>query len=171
MDPYRDPPPYGGEDVSYIYQNDYWYNDGTYVAKWATLGGIFFLFSALLVFGYIHAHRRMKKGLAPLAYHKWLVPRNRRMRFDPAYRNRYMPSPMNREQDGYAMSGYAPPPPVHDRTGENTPAYLPPRGASKVNPNQADYAAIPPPGAPPIRNDEAPLYPAPVAALDNRRAD
>ncbi len=33
------------------------------------------------------------------------------MRFDPTYQNRYMTYPMNREQDGYAMNGYAPPPP------------------------------------------------------------
>lgn len=33
------------------------------------------------------------------------------MRFDPSYQNQYMAYPVNREQDGYAMHGYAPPPP------------------------------------------------------------
>jgi hypothetical protein len=33
------------------------------------------------------------------------------MRFDPNYQNQYMAYPINREQDGYAMNGYAPPPP------------------------------------------------------------
>lgn len=33
------------------------------------------------------------------------------MRFDPRYQNQYMAYPVNREQDGYAMNGYAPPPP------------------------------------------------------------
>lgn len=34
------------------------------------------------------------------------------MQFDPRYQDRYMVYPMNpREQDGYAMNGYAPPPP------------------------------------------------------------
>jgi hypothetical protein len=34
------------------------------------------------------------------------------MQFDPMYQNRYMAHPMHpREQDGYAMNGYAPPPP------------------------------------------------------------
>lgn len=80
----------------------------------------------------------MKKGLAPLAYHRvsrtittrgqkhmqkkrladerdlipqWLVPRRQRMQYDPMYQNRYMGYPMNGQQDGYAMNGYAPPPP------------------------------------------------------------
>lgn len=33
------------------------------------------------------------------------------MHLDPTYQNRYQAYPMNREQDGYAMNGYAAPPP------------------------------------------------------------
>lgn len=123
------------------------------------------------------------------------------MQYDPTYQNQYIAHPMNREQDGYAMNGYAPPPPgmscpfpspssslgaftvsspctsdclpltivpVYDRNHEDTPAYLPPEGASKVNPDQGDYAAVPPPGAPPVRDDHAPAYPAPVAGSSAR---
>jgi hypothetical protein len=57
---------------------------------------------------------------------------------------------------------------VYDRNQENAPAYLPPQGASKVNPDQGDYASVPPPGAPPLRNDDAPAYPAPVAGRSGR---
>lgn len=110
----------------------------------------------------------------PLAYHRWLVPKRQRMQFDPAYQNnRYTAYPVNgagsREQDGgYAMNGYAPPPPVYDHNQENAPMYLPPEGASKVNPDQGDYAAVPPPGVPPVRNDDAPAYPAHVAGSSGR---
>lgn len=33
------------------------------------------------------------------------------MQFAANYQNNYMAYPVNREQDGYAMNGYAPPPP------------------------------------------------------------
>ena len=42
----------------------------SYVIKWAVFGG---LMAACLLFffgGYIHAKQRMKKGLAPLSYHR-----------------------------------------------------------------------------------------------------
>lgn len=58
---------------------------------------------------------------------------------------------------------------VYDNSNENAPAYLPPDGASKVNPDQGDYAAVPPPGAPPTRNDDLPAYPAPVAGSSGRQ--
>jgi hypothetical protein len=57
---------------------------------------------------------------------------------------------------------------AYDRNQENAPAYLPPQGASKVNPDQGDYASVPPPGAPPLRNDDAPAYPTPVAGSSGR---
>jgi hypothetical protein len=118
---------------------------------------------------------------------QWLVPRRQRMQFDPRYQNQYNGQPMDREQAGYAMNGYAAPPPgmstclfpspllplilvpVYDRNHENVPAYLPPQGASKANPDQGDYASVPPPGAPPMRYDEAPAYPAPVAGSSARQ--
>ena len=129
------------------------------------------------------------------------------MQFDPSYQNRYMAYPMNpREQDGYPMNAYAPPPPgmlhlffsclqyalhpasiwvisslatylqihpltslaVYEHNYQNTPAYVPPQGASKVNPDQHDYAAIPPPGAPPARNYDAPTYKPPAAGSSAR---
>ena len=57
---------------------------------------------------------------------------------------------------------------VYDRNQENAPAYLPPLGASKVDPDQGDYAAVPPPGAPLARNHDVPAYPAPVAGSSER---
>ncbi|KAF7511475.1 hypothetical protein GJ744_004664 [Endocarpon pusillum] len=159
--------PLDNEDV--IYDGDGWYSTNGYIIKWSIIGAIILSFVLFLVLGYFHAQRRMKKGLRPLAYHRWLVPRSQRMRFDPTYQNQYMVYPMNREQDGYAMNGYAPPPPVYDRNNENAPTYLPPEGASKVNPDQGDYAAIPPPGAPPLRNDDAPAYPGAVAGSSARQ--
>jgi hypothetical protein len=41
-----------------------------YIIKWAVIGAIFVAFLAFFLGGYLHAKSRMKKGLAPLAYHR-----------------------------------------------------------------------------------------------------
>lgn len=45
-----------------------------YTIKWAVIGGIFVLFFIFLLAGYVHAQKRMKKGLRPLAYHRVCSP-------------------------------------------------------------------------------------------------
>jgi hypothetical protein len=41
-----------------------------YAVKWAIIAAIFLIFSLYFVGGYLHAQRRMKRGLPPLAYHR-----------------------------------------------------------------------------------------------------
>jgi hypothetical protein len=41
-----------------------------YIIKWAVIGAIFVACLAFFLGGYLHAKSRMKKGLAPLAYHR-----------------------------------------------------------------------------------------------------
>ncbi|ETN37109.1 uncharacterized protein HMPREF1541_08099 [Cyphellophora europaea CBS 101466] len=117
----------------------------SYVIKWAVFGG---LMAACLLFffgGYIHAKQRMKKGLAPLSYHRWMIPRRQRIAFHAAHPN--LPNPYIQRQwytPGYGMhpvNHYGPPPPQYG-TPEWLPAYAPPADGSnvnahKTNPNQA----------------------------------
>jgi hypothetical protein len=51
--------------------SDWWWTSPVaYAVKWAVIAGIFVLFFLFCLAGYLHAQRRMKKGLAPLAYHR-----------------------------------------------------------------------------------------------------
>ncbi len=92
---------------------------------------------------------------------QWLVTRNQRARFDPPPQNNFS---FYRQQDGYAMHGYAPPPPAYNPDAENVPAYTPPEGASKINPTQ-NYADIPPVGPPPSHSQSGPSPKAPEIAV------
>ena len=50
---------------------DWWWTSPTaYAVKWGIIAGIFILFLVFFLGGYLHAQRRMKRGLAPLGYHR-----------------------------------------------------------------------------------------------------
>lgn len=123
----------------------WWYSSTALAIKWCIVVAIFLIFIIWFVGGYWHAQRRMKKGLAPLAYHRWLLPRRQRARFDPSLQNEYQ---YRAAQDGYAMHGWAPPPPAYNAEMAPPPTYQPPVGASKVNPSQNAYTVPPPVGEP-----------------------
>lgn len=109
---------------------------------------LIFIGIALLLFGaYFHAQRRIRKGLQPLAYHRWLVTR-RRYRATPFRQNNYtyyQQDPAYPPQQGYPMQNmgggyhgpaeFQPPPPAYGNW-EAPPVYQPPQGASKVAANQ-----------------------------------
>jgi len=134
----------GGASTASI-AGPWWWSSQAYAVKWGIIGGIFVVFLALFLGGHWHAQRRIKKGLQPLPYHRWLLTRSQRARFASPRQNNFS---FYRQQDGYAMHGYAPPPPAYNRDADNAPAYTPPQGASKINPSQ-NYAEMPPPGSPP----------------------
>lgn len=98
------------------------------------------LASILLFFlgGYIHAKRRMRKGVPLLAYHRWMVHRSVRYQYQQPVYNPYNGNAVHDPyQEGYAMHGYAPPPPAYHRYGDAPPAYAPnPAGASKAMADQ-----------------------------------
>lgn len=50
-----------------------------YAIKWAIVSLMFVFFLVFFVGGYFHAQRRIKKGLPPLRYHRWFLPRRQRM--------------------------------------------------------------------------------------------
>lgn len=137
--------------------------DGYYV-RYAVIAAIFAVIVLILIFAHFHAQRRIKKGLQPLAYHRWLV--RRRNPYPPqntyAY---YQPNTQQQPPPGqaYPMNGYygahgappggvegqqgwAPPPPAYGQhTWDTPPNYAPPTGASKAAPDQNvnDLSAIP----------------------------
>jgi len=143
--------------------NWWWTSPTAYAIKWGIIAGIFVVFIAIFLGSHYHAQRRMKRGLAPLGYHRWLVTRSQRSRFEAPAQDDFSFYPA---QDGYAMHGYVPPPPAYNPDGDNVPAYTPPEGASKANPSQ-NYAEIPPPGPPPSNSnsEEGPSHKAPAVVI------
>ncbi|KAL0257531.1 hypothetical protein SLS55_008345 [Diplodia seriata] len=144
-------------DDDYVYDS-FWFSQTGIIIKYVIFGTSLFIFLVWFIGGYIHAQRRMKKGLAPLAYHKWLVPRYQRARFEPQLQgvvyyqyHGQQPQYYAAGQNGYPMQGYQEPPPLYNQ--DMPPTYQPPPGASKADPQQhygppsPQYA--PPPGPPP----------------------
>ncbi|KAB5578691.1 hypothetical protein GE09DRAFT_1214845 [Coniochaeta sp. 2T2.1] len=122
--------------VSRDYYDEYysfWYTRTGVILKWSLFWGILLLFSAYMIGGYIHAKKRMAKGLPLLRYHRWLVPRRVRAQYDPGYAAyAYPPAPQysayynNQQQQGggggsYQM--YPMPPPVYDPNAPRPPVY------------------------------------------------
>lgn len=55
---------------------NYWgcYSYTSYVIKWIVFGALIGICLLFFIIGYVHAKQRMKKGLAPLAYHRVRTP-------------------------------------------------------------------------------------------------
>ncbi|CZT19468.1 uncharacterized protein RCC_05319 [Ramularia collo-cygni] len=119
-------------DDDYDDYNDSWYwSDTGYTVRYVI---VFVILTALLLFflgGYLHARKRMKKGLQPLSYHRWMV--KSRYRQPQYYQN--APPPQ-----GYPMYAYPPAqqevPPAYYQHAPPPPAYSPPEGASKAMADQ-----------------------------------
>jgi len=114
------------EDVD-ISGYNWWYTPTAYAVKWSALLALFVIFFLWITLGYYHARRRIKAGLKPLSYHKWLVPRSQREPQPPQNaRSYYAPG-------SFGMQGQQPaePPPVYSNT-DMPPTYQPPEGGSKV---------------------------------------
>ncbi|TAQ84744.1 hypothetical protein B7494_g6929 [Chlorociboria aeruginascens] len=150
----------------------FWWTTTGQIVKWSVFFGLLAILIAYLVIGHIHAKRRIKKGLAPLAYHKWLLSREDRAKFDPTFQGSstyYYPD----GQQPYGMPMHRMPPPVYDPHSMPPPGYQHPPGATKVDPSQftttrrEDGEATPaydaPSGPPPTRREgeESPAYDAP----------
>ncbi|KAK3986892.1 hypothetical protein QBC44DRAFT_131685 [Cladorrhinum sp. PSN332] len=163
------------EDSCYV---PFWNTKTGIIVKWSLFLG-FLIFSGLyLLIGYIHAKKRIQKGLAPLGYHRFLVPRATLARVDPRYRfpqaniRPYAPN----GQQAYDMYS-VPPPPVYDPNAARPPMYMyePPVGSTKVDYNQQLPSAQQQPGAAPSQEHvqyAAPLGPPPPpVALSTQQQD
>ncbi|KAK7744086.1 hypothetical protein SLS53_003604 [Cytospora paraplurivora] len=155
-------------DNDFTYDDDtivpFWYTSTGHIVRWVIFLCILVLFLAYVLGGYIHAKKRMRKGLPPLAYHRWLVPRHELARVDPRYalppqhpmyaaaaanntNYHYRPGYQNQYDPSYNMqSNMPPPPPMYDPNAPRPPMYEAPQGGTKMAPNQ-EYEA--PPGPPP----------------------
>lgn len=136
----------------------YWYTREGLIVKWSIFLGLMVFITLYITIGYIHAKKRIRKGLVPLAYHRWLVSRAELARVDPRYAypqatyTNYRPGYYQQYPPGYNMQNMPPPPPMYDPSAPRPPMYDGPQGGSKLAPTQ-DYEA-PPPGPPPAqRND------------------
>lgn len=117
-----------------------------YGVRYAIIALIFIAIALLLFGAYFHAQRRIRKGLPPLAYHRWLISRRRRATPYPQQNNYayyQQHDPAYPPQQGYPMQNmgnhgnaeFQPPPPAYGNW-EAPPVYQPPQGASKVAANQ-----------------------------------
>lgn len=109
--------------------------------RYAIVAVVFGVVVVFLFFSYFHAQRRLRKGLAPLSYHRWLV--SRRQYGSYPSQNQY-PHYNGPPQQGYPMNGwwnqqpaqqFQPPPPAYNQM-DAPPVYQPPAGASKAMANQ-----------------------------------
>ncbi|KAK3675731.1 hypothetical protein LTR78_004372 [Recurvomyces mirabilis] len=140
----------GYGDDGYGYGSGY---DG-YESWWWTPAGmavryviVALLFASVLLFfvgGYYHARRRLRKGLPPLRYHRWLV-RQHILNSQQQYGRHQNPP------NAYQMENYAPPPPAYNHAEMPPPVYQPPQGASKIMADQS-YVHVQP--LPPVPTQE-----------------
>lgn len=107
------------EDGLYV---PFWYTKTGIIVKWSLFLGFLAILFAYLILGYMHAKRRIRRGLLPLAYHRWLVSRSDLARVDPRYGRYYQPD--YRAQADYSSAGMVPlPPPVYDANAPRPPKY------------------------------------------------
>lgn len=121
---------------------------------------LFLLIFLYFIGGYWHARRRLRKNLAPLPYHRWMVKRHLYPRpgqyysygpqahgvpmyAHPHYQNNGPPQQFPQHPDYYGMQGssHAPPPPAYHAGDAPPPVYQPPQGGSKVAADQS-YAEV-----------------------------
>lgn len=115
----------------------FWNTRTGVIVKWSLFLAFIVFISLYLLIGHIHARKRVQKGLAPLAYHRFLVPRSTLAQVDPRFR---YPQPnitsyRSNGQQIYDMHAM-PPPPVYDPNAARPPMYEPPAGATKTDANQ-----------------------------------
>ncbi|RDW73234.1 hypothetical protein BP6252_07141 [Coleophoma cylindrospora] len=137
----------------------FWYTREGQIIRWSIFFGLFGLLFLYMIIGYWHAKSRIKKGLPPLAYHRWLLNRETRARYDPSYVNpsMYYQQEFQPQYGYYGMNNMAPP--MYNPNAPVPPTYQP-QGASKIDPSQ-EYRTAPPTRRPAEGSDGAPSYEAP----------
>ncbi|KAF2013406.1 hypothetical protein BU24DRAFT_236978 [Aaosphaeria arxii CBS 175.79] len=157
-----------GDGSISCYRDGFWYTDKGIIIKWVIFACFFGFFMLWFVGGYIHAKRRIKKGLPLLAYHRWLVPRrhynpqpqNHFTFYSPQHQHPYGPPPQQRPDGTWPQ-----PPPTYAH--DAPPSYYAPpggnpNGAAKMYPGGApqgmempQYGVPPPPGPPPAQQQQS----------------
>lgn len=147
-------------DEEFIIEDDgFWWTRTGQIVRWSVFFGLMFILFAFMGLSYWHAKRRIRKGLVPLRYHRWLLNREQRAQYDPSYQNPqvfYTAYPRPGAQ--YGM--HPMPPPVYDPNGQ-PPTYQGPAGGTKVDPSQWRSE---PTRRPAESGEQAPEYEAPPGA-------
>ncbi|KAF2154762.1 hypothetical protein K461DRAFT_311164 [Myriangium duriaei CBS 260.36] len=113
------------------YTSFWWSNTGLAI-RYAIVAVLFVLIAIFLMVSYLHAQRRVKRGLPPLGYHRWMLARRYQPQYNPnAY---YMNGNMGHNGQGYGMPQYQQGPPAYN--WDAPPQYQPPAGGSKAMANQ-----------------------------------
>ncbi|KAK4230677.1 hypothetical protein QBC38DRAFT_507265 [Podospora fimiseda] len=146
------------EDSCYV---PFWNTKTGIIVKWSLFLGFLVFISLYLLIGYIHAKKRIQKGLPPLGYHRFLVPRATLAQVDPRFRYPQANIRPYNPNGPQAFDMYAvPPPPVYDPNAPRPPMYEPPAGSTKVDYSQQQPGPAPmyasPPGPPPSSQSPQP---------------
>ncbi|KAF2736643.1 hypothetical protein EJ04DRAFT_510946 [Polyplosphaeria fusca] len=130
------------------FRDGFWYSDTGIIVKWSILAAFFLLFFGWFVGGYIHAKRRMRKGLPLMAYHRWLIPYSERQKHGQVPQNHFTFYAAQPYQVQRPDGTYPEPPPMY--SNDAPPGYVPPPGATKMAPNQTfmEMPRYPPPAGP-----------------------
>lgn len=107
----------------------WWYSPTAYIVKWTVVLSLFLLFFLWVTLGYLHARRRLRNGLKPLAYHRWLVPRSYRPQLPQNNYAYYRPGAYGMQDQRMETL------PVYS-SADMPPSYQPPPGGTKVAPYQ-----------------------------------
>ncbi|KAF3762199.1 hypothetical protein M406DRAFT_341467 [Cryphonectria parasitica EP155] len=149
----------------------FWYSRTGLIIKWSVFLGLIVILAVYSTVGYMHAKRRIRKGLPPLAYHRWLISRAELARVDPRYA--YPQSSYTTYRPDYQGQYYnmqpnmPPPPPMYDPAGR-PPIYDGPVGGTKTAPSQWTQGPTPrpadeeygsPEGPPPAHTAASPVAP------------
>ncbi|KAI9171771.1 hypothetical protein HJFPF1_01262 [Paramyrothecium foliicola] len=107
----------------------WWYTRDGIIVKYSILLGLFILVTGVLVGSYIHARMRMKKGMNPMGYHRWMVSKRQPAHQTGPYYSGAGPAPPGM----YNMYNMAPPP-VYDPN--RPPVYEGAPVGTKTDPSQ-----------------------------------
>lgn len=123
----------------------FWYSRTGVIVKWSVFLGLFTILSLYLLFGYMHAKRRLKRGQLPAKGTRWLCNRSELARVDPRYAVAAQPRGYyTYRPDQYNMQpNMPPPPPMYDPGAPRPPIYDGPQGGSKVDPAQTSAPPYP----------------------------
>ncbi|KAK2593200.1 ERAD-associated protein [Conoideocrella luteorostrata] len=152
----------------YCYYDSWWHSKTGIIVRWVIFLVIFALIMGYVIGGYLHAKRRIRKGLPPMAYHRCLV--SRRSYAPSTYQQQQWPQngggyyyqqpQQSGFQNAYPMNDM--PLPAYDPN--RPPVYSgPPDGGSKVDPlqNRASTHRMP-------ESNPAPQYMPPQGPPPNR---
>ncbi|KAK1821104.1 hypothetical protein LTR12_004496 [Friedmanniomyces endolithicus] len=116
------------------YGGSWWWTPGGMAVRYAIVALLFAFVLLFFVGGYYHGRSRMRRGLPPLAYHRWVVRRYamRHPGQQQVYAQQQFPPTR-----GYQMEDYPPAPPAYNNHEAPPPTYQPPEGGSKVMADQA----------------------------------